>query len=144
MTNKYLEKVASMSGVVSGIKNTLKTATGGGGYNKSKSILGRIENKIGQHQASNVAMSQKAPKFNPKTHRDQGIANAEHFNVTSNVKKKNNRRIDQYSGMVNGAKTNVAVHELAMRKAQAKVGAGVAAVGTAAHLATRSKNNDRY
>lgn len=144
MTNKYLEKVASMAGVVSGIKNTLKTATGGNGYNKSKSILGHIESKIGQHQASNVAMSQKAPKFNPKTHRDQGIANAEHFNVTSNVKKKNNRRIDQYSKLIPKTKTDISVHELAMRKAQAKVGAGVAAAGTAAHLATRSKNNDRY
>lgn len=144
MTNKYLEKVASMASVVSGIKSTLKTAAGANGYNKSKSILGRIESKIGQHQSSNVAMSQKAPKFNPKTHRDQGIANADHFNITSNVKKKNNRRIGQYSSMITGAKTNVAVNELAMRKAQAKVGAGAAALGTAAHLVTKSRNNDRY
>ena len=144
MTNKYLEKVASMAGVVSGIKNTLKTAAGGSGYNKSKSILGRIESKIGQHQSSNVAMSQKAPKFNPKTHRDQGIANADHFNITSNVKKKNNRRIGQYSGMINGAKTNVAVHELAMRKAQAKVGGAAAAVGGVGYAATKKNNNDRY
>lgn len=147
MNNKYLEKVAGFlsnaQGIMGSIGSTLKTAAGAE-FRPLAQRASRIEGSIGNLKNTNSVLGKATGTFDPKLYKSQGSYDKAVHKINGPMMSSNSRKIFKRENLLDRVSAKKDSAQLAMHKAQAKVGAGVAGVAGVGYLASGNKDYNSY